>query len=73
MAKDKKSNNVFVDNGYQPLNEGYQPVGEKRGYSASDEGGQDALSSLPTGGTAQSQGGVAKGSSQGATKKSSST
>jgi|SaaInl4_200m_RNA_FD_contig_21_1962300_length_422_multi_11_in_0_out_0_1 hypothetical protein len=53
------------EKGYQPLNDGYKPRREERGNS----GGQNVLSSLPTGGTAQSQGNSTQSNNQGETKK----
>ncbi len=63
MAENKTSREEFIDNGYQPI------MGDRGGYSPSNEGGQDDLSSLPKGGTAQSQGSGVQGNSQGVTKK----
>ncbi len=63
MAKDKTVHRDFIENGYQPI------MGERGGYSPSNEGAQDDLSSLPAGGTAQSQGGGVQENSQGVAKK----
>lgn len=66
MSDKKQAPRVEMKKGYQPLDEGYQPSAE-RGYSPSGQGSQNVIPPLPTGGSAQSQGG-----SQGGTNKTNS-
>jgi len=58
-SNNKTKDSTLTGNmGYQPLNGGYQPVGEKRGYSptASSGNGSGSCPNPPKGGTGQSSG-----------------